>query len=64
MNLEVDQNEAAMIMDGLSALPLARSYNLFNKLAAEFQKQGQVKTPAPLKTEAVEELKVQDGPLG
>lgn len=33
MKIELaDKNELATILDGLAALPLARSYNLFTKL--------------------------------
>jgi hypothetical protein len=32
MNLEITDEEATVILDGLSALPLARSYNAFNKV--------------------------------
>lgn len=30
--LNLNQEEFSLILDGLSALPLSRSYNLFNKL--------------------------------
>jgi hypothetical protein len=47
---DLTKEEAALVLDGLAALPLARSYNLFNKLAQQAQAQGQampqVTTPA------------------
>jgi hypothetical protein len=38
---DLTKEEAALVLDGLAALPLARSYNLFNKLAQQAQAQGQ-----------------------
>lgn len=34
MQIEVNKDELAVILDGLAALPLARSFNVFNKLLA------------------------------
>lgn len=41
VQLQVSKEELALILDGLSTLPLARSYNLFNKLV------GLMSPPAP-----------------
>ena len=33
MNVELTKDELALVCDGLASLPLARSYNLFTRLA-------------------------------
>jgi hypothetical protein len=38
---DLTKEEAALVLDGLASLPLAKSYNLFNKLAQQAQQQGQ-----------------------
>ncbi len=45
MNLDVTKEEAGIIMDGLSALPLQKSYNLFNKLMQQLQQEGVLSPP-------------------
>lgn len=32
MQVELSKEELAIVLDGLAALPLARTYNLFNRL--------------------------------
>jgi hypothetical protein len=48
LNVELDKNELATVLDGLAALPLARSYNLFNRLAPMMQQPEQPMIPTPL----------------
>jgi hypothetical protein len=38
MNVELSSEELVLVLDGLAALPLSRSYNLFNKMYALTQK--------------------------
>lgn len=33
MQIELNKDELAVVLDALAAMPLARSYNVFNKLA-------------------------------
>jgi hypothetical protein len=42
--MEFTKDELATLLDGLAALPLARSYNLFNKLLAEHNRPEVVQT--------------------
>ena len=37
---DLSKEEVAVILDGVAMLPLARSYNVFNKLAQQAQAQG------------------------
>jgi hypothetical protein len=37
MKFDLTMEEAALVLDALSALPLQRSYNLFNKLGQQVQ---------------------------
>jgi hypothetical protein len=46
MNVELTKDELALLCDGLAALPLVRSYNLFNKLA-QLVNQPEAPSPAP-----------------
>ena len=43
MNIEVNKDELALILDALAAMPLARTYNLFNRLI-------QIANPPPVMT--------------
>lgn len=36
--MDLSKDEMAILLDGLAALPLARSYNLFQKLLVEMRK--------------------------
>jgi len=48
MKIEVDANELATLLDGLGALPLARGYNLFNRVMQQGLQEGLIKQqPAP-----------------
>lgn len=47
MILEVTDEEAAMILDGLAALPLGRSYNTFNRIYKLVQ-DAKIPKPPPL----------------
>lgn len=38
MTLDLTKDELALILDGLSMLPLRQSYNLFNKIVQEHDK--------------------------
>jgi hypothetical protein len=41
MNLtDLTKEDVALVLDGLASLPLARSYNLFNKIAQQAGAQG------------------------
>ena len=46
MQTELTPTEMAMVLDGLSALPLQRSYNLFNRLVKEYQDYQNAPAPA------------------
>lgn len=35
--MQLNKDEISIVLDGLAALPLARSYNLFQKVLAEFR---------------------------
>jgi hypothetical protein len=41
MQIELTKDELTIVLDGLAALPLAKSYTVFNKLAAIFRSDGQ-----------------------
>lgn len=47
MKIEVDENELSTLLDGLGALPLARGYNLFNRLIQQGQGEGLIKVTPP-----------------
>jgi len=53
---DLTPEEGAMVLDGLAALPLARSYNLFNKLYQQNAAQNAPKpsVPPPATTQAVD----------
>lgn len=48
MNIKLSKEEIALILDALSQLPLAKSYNLFMKLLPHVQPQPE---PAPEQSE-------------
>jgi hypothetical protein len=37
MNIELTKDEVALILDGLSQLPLAKAYNTFQKVLSHYQ---------------------------
>lgn len=46
VNTELSNEEATLVLDALSQLPLARSYNLFNRLLRECN-EAQAKSAEP-----------------
>lgn len=46
MTLDLTKDELALILDGLSMLPLRQSYNLFNKIVQEHDKPITPPTPS------------------
>ena len=55
--MQLNKEEMAIILDGLAALPLARSYNVFQKVLAEFRLMGeQPEVPAYVPSENVTQL--------
>jgi len=45
--LEVADEEATVILDGLAALPLSRSYNAFNKVYKQVEEQRRKSVSGP-----------------
>lgn len=39
--MQLTKEEMAIVLDGLAALPLARSYNVFQKVLVEFRAMGE-----------------------
>jgi hypothetical protein len=47
MNITLTKDEVALVLDALAQLPLARSYNLFNRLAQQLQEPSGPQQPDP-----------------
>jgi hypothetical protein len=47
MNITLTKDEVALVLDALAALPLQRSYNLFQRLLAQVQAPSGPQQPDP-----------------